>query len=173
MIRIQPASPDDAPPIARVVVDTWFAAHKGQVSDETFQQRRDEWGYTESEQGWRRTIQEADGVSAQVLVATDEDEIIAVAASEATGADCAEMGSLYVDFAHQRSGVGRRLLEATIEHYRSTGLSTLRVAVLATNRPARRFYENLGGRVSDTRVHEDGPEVVYTWGLTQIRRNGG
>ena len=158
--------------MARVMVDTWFAAHSQQVSARALQKRRDEWGYTESEQGWRRTIREADGVSAHILVATDEDEVIAVAASEVTGADCAELGALYVNAAHQRSGTGRRLLDATIHHYRDAGISLLRVAVLAANRPARQFYEEQGGRVSGSRDDEDGPEIVYAWDLVKVGRDG-
>jgi len=157
--------------MARVTVDTWFAAHKGQVSDESFQQRRDEWGYAESEQGWSRTIREADGVSAQMLVAADEGQAIAVAASEITGPDCAEVGSLYVAVPYQRSGIGRRLVEATIDHYRSLGISTLHVAVLTTNWPARRFYESLGGRDAGTRDDPDGLEIVYAWDLPEFDRN--
>ena len=152
------------------MVETWFATHKNQIPPEVCQKRRAEWGYAESEQGWRRTIQEADGGSTLLLVAVDEGEVIAVAASEATEASRVEVGSLYVDVAHQRSGTGRRLLEATMDHYRGTGVATLHVAVLATNRPARRFYERLGGRESGTRVHEDGPEVVYTWDLAEVLR---
>ena len=147
--------------MARVIVDTWFVAHKRQVSEESFQQRREEWGYKESEQGWRRTILEADGVSAQTLVATDEGKVIAVAASEVTGADCAEVGALYVDVSCQRSGIGRRLVEVTIDHYRSLGIATLHIAVLATNQPARRFYETQGGRNAGTRDDADGLEIVY------------
>ena len=168
MIEIRPASPDDAPAMARVVVDTWFAAHKGQVSAAAFQQRRDEWGYPESETGWRRTLREADGLSALMLVATDEGRVVAVAASDVTGADCAEVGTLYVNVPYQRSGIGRRLVAATIDHYRNRGISTLHIAVLAANRPARQFYEKLGGRISGSRDHEDGPEVVYEWDLAEV-----
>ena len=157
--------------MARVIVDAGFSAHKGQVSDEAFQQRGDEFGYTESEQGWSRTIQEAYGVSAQMLVATDEGRVIAVAGSEVTAADSAEVGALYVDLPYQRSGIGRRLVEATINHYRGLGISTLQIAVLATNRPAIRLYEHLGGRNAGTRDDPDGLEIVYAWDLTNIERN--
>jgi ribosomal protein S18 acetylase RimI-like enzyme len=167
MINLRRASPTDAPAMARVIVDTWFATHRQQVSAQVLQKRQDEWGYAESEQGWRRTIRDADGTSAQVLVATDEDRIVAIAASEVTGADCAELGALYVDVGHQRSGIGRRLLQAALDHYRNAGISTLHVAVLAENLTARQFYESLGGRFSGAREHEDGPEVVYTWDLVE------
>ncbi|MFT7652940.1 MAG: GNAT superfamily N-acetyltransferase [Limisphaerales bacterium] len=154
--------------MARVIVDTWFVAHKGHVSDEAFQQRRDGWGYAESEKGWRRTIREADGGSAQILVATDEDQVIAVAASEITATNCAEVGSLYVDVSYQRSGIGHRLVKAAIDHYRNLGISTLHIAVLAANGPARRFYESLGGRNWGTRDDPDGLEIVYALDLTIV-----
>lgn len=157
--------------MAHVIVDTWFIAHEGHVSDGTLRQRRDEWGYMESEQGWRRSIREADGVSTQALVATDEDQIVAVAASEVTEANCAEMGALYVDVRFQRSGIGRRLVEATIDHYQKLGISTLHIAVLAANRPARRFYENLGGRNSGTRNDPEGLEIVYAWDLAGLEQS--
>jgi ribosomal protein S18 acetylase RimI-like enzyme len=149
--------------MARVIVDTWFAAHEGQVPDEAFRQRRAEWGYAESEQGWQRSFREADGMNSFFLVATDDDQVVAVEASEVTGADRAEMGALYVGVPYQRSGIGRRLFEAAIDHYRGIGISTLHIAVLATNQPARKFYERLGGRASSTREGDEGLEIVYAW----------
>jgi GNAT superfamily N-acetyltransferase len=170
MITIRPASLSDAPAMARVTVDTWFAAHSAQVSPSVLQQRRDEWGYAESEKGWLRAIRDADGVSSLVVVANENDKVVAVAASTVTGASCAEVGALYVKVAHQRSGIGRKLLETIFDHYRDIGISLLHVAVLSENRPAREFYERLGGTISGTRLHQDGPEVVYSWDLVEIER---
>jgi GNAT superfamily N-acetyltransferase len=130
--------------------------------------RRDEWGYAESEKAWLRSIRDADGVSSLVVVANEKDEVVAVASSTVTGARRAEVGALYVRVAHQRSGIGRKLLETILDHYRDIGISLLHVAVLSANRPAREFYERLGGTVSGTRLHPDGPEVVYTWDLVGI-----
>lgn len=152
--------------MARVIVDTWFVAHKGHVPDAVFQQRRKEWGYKESEQGWRRTISEANGASTQILVAMDENHVIAVAANKVTGPDCAEIDVLYVSVPYQRSGIGRRLVEVAMDHYCMLGISTLHIAVLATNRKARRFYESLGGMNSGTRYDADDLEIVYAWSLS-------
>lgn len=169
MITIRPALLDDAPAMARVLVDTWFAAHQTQVSEEVFERRRNEWGYTESEMGWKRSIGEADGVAAQVLVATDDEQIIGTAAGESISASCAEVTALYVTVAHQRSGVGRNLLAAMINHYRAIGMPTLQVSVLAANHPARRFYERVGFQTSATRDHEDGRLIVYALDLSADR----
>jgi GNAT superfamily N-acetyltransferase len=43
--------------------------------------------------------------------------IIAVAACSVIAPDRAEVGALYVRQSHQRSGVGRMLLRAIIDHY--------------------------------------------------------
>lgn len=63
------------------------------------------------------------------------------------------------------------MLEAMIDHYRSLGISILRVAVLDANESARRFYESLGGRNSGKRHDPDGLEIVYTWDLANVERN--
>jgi GNAT superfamily N-acetyltransferase len=155
--------------MARVMVDTWFATHSAQVSPRALERRRKEWGYEESEQGWLRALATADGQTSLVLVGTDEGQIIAVAAAAPLTANSAEVSALYVDVPYQRLGVGRRLLERIIAHYRNCGRSTLHVATLAANRSAREFYEVLGGVVSGERDHDDGREVVYTWDLLGLR----
>ena len=164
-MEIRPATLDDAPEMARVIVDTWFAAHEGQVPDEKFQQRRNEWGYHESERGWRRLLREVG--KALVLVATDDDKVVAVAATEIAEPDIAETGALYVDVPYQRSGIGRRLVATIMAHYRNRGIARLQIAVLAANPPARRFYESLGGEKVGTRDDPEGLEIVYAWDLTE------
>lgn len=165
MIEIRPASLEDAPAMARVTVDTWFAAHRGQVSDDVWQNRRSQWGYAESEAGWRRTLAQAKEDADQMLVATDDGEVIAVCAAKRVDPSGAEVTVLYVDVGHQRAGLGRLMLEDVFRHWRGLGVSTLQIGVLDANGPARDFYEALGGRHVDTREHEDGPEVVYAWDL--------
>jgi ribosomal protein S18 acetylase RimI-like enzyme len=51
---------------------------------------------------------------------------------------------LAVSPAHQRRGLGRRLLLAVIEAARARGARRLTLHVLASNRDARRLYETLG-----------------------------
>ncbi len=164
MLEIRPAEAQDAPEMARVIVDTWFAAHEGQVSAERYEQRRASWGYAESAEAWQRAFAEANRLT-QLLVAISEGQLVAVLAAEASSDEEAEVGALYVDVPHQGSGVGRRLLETVMDNYRRHGVRRLVIAVLATNHPARRFYERMGGVSAGTREDPDGLEMLYTWDL--------
>ena len=54
--------------------------------------------------------------------------------------------SLYVDLAHRRSGLGRRLLEAALQWGKGRDCVDAQLNSLAGN-PARRLYESLGFNV--------------------------
>jgi ribosomal protein S18 acetylase RimI-like enzyme len=157
--------------MARVMVDTWFATHNDQISEEALRQRRNEWGYTQSEQGWRRAIRQANGETEKVLIATHESQVVAVTTWKLASPDRAEVTTLYVDVAHQRSGIGSRLVDMAIGHFSNLGVPALHIAVLATNNPARSFYESQGGRICGTREHTEGQEVVYAWKLNDMQQD--
>jgi len=172
---IRTATLADAPGMAQVMVDTWLAAHHGQVPDEQWQRRRAEWTYAESERGWRRSLAEIEaGNNPQGCV------YVAVAASgEVVGVtvgcpaeldllpNAAEVSVLYVRPTYQGQGLGRRLVQQVAAHQATLGKRALLISCLATNAPARRFYEALGGRVIGTHETEDygfrEPQVVYGW----------
>lgn len=165
----------DAPMMAQVMVDTWFAAHRGQVPNEQWQRRREDWSYADSERSWRRFLAEiADGSNTQecVYVAVyDEGEVVGVALGCPAELDllpnAAEVSALYVHPTAQGQGLGRRLVQAVAAHQANLGRQALMISVLTTNAPARRFYEALGGQLIGTRETEDygfpEPQVVYGW----------
>lgn len=173
--HIRLAQPADAPALARVMVDTWLAAHRGQVPEEQWQRRREEWTYDVSEQGWRRLLAEiADGSNTQECIyvaATEAGEVVGVAVGCPAALDllpnAAEVSALYVHPAAQGQGLGRGLVRAVAAHQAQLGRQALMISVLTTNAPARRFYEALGGQVIGTRQTEDygfpEPQVVYGW----------
>jgi ribosomal-protein-alanine N-acetyltransferase len=61
-------------------------------------------------------------------------------------ADEAELGDLAVDPGYQRRGIGRLLLEASIETARARGSRTLYLEVRESNAAARALYESRGFR---------------------------
>lgn len=172
---IRSATMTDALGMGRVMVDTWLAAHRGQVPDGQWQRRREDWSYADSERSWRSLLAEiADGSNTEdcVYVAVrDEGEVIGVAVGCPAELDllpnAAEVSALYVHPTAQGQGLGRRLVRAVAAHQANLGRQAFMISVLTTNAPARRFYEAIGGQLIGAHETEDyvfpEPQVVYGW----------
>jgi ribosomal protein S18 acetylase RimI-like enzyme len=72
-----------------------------------------------------------------------------------------EVKNTAVDPAHQRSGFGRALVEAAIEHARQDGRSTLVVATAAADIGNLRFYQRMGFRLRSVERDVFTPEAGY------------
>lgn len=59
-MEVRAAVPADAPALGRVMVATWLTAHRGQVPDEAWQKRVDEWTPQVSARGWERLLNEVE-----------------------------------------------------------------------------------------------------------------
>jgi ribosomal protein S18 acetylase RimI-like enzyme len=175
---VRVARVEDAPGMARVMVDTFLSAHRGQMPEEAWRKRREEWTYEVSENSWARKLREIEDDRPQecIYVALDDAGDVAGLAvggpPRADGPeDTGEIHMLYVRESHQRRGLGRLLVQAVAAHLAQMGRHQLLIGCLAANAPARRFYEALGGRlVGEREYDEDGvmlPEVVYGWPDTQ------
>ena len=174
-MRIRVATIEDAPALARVIVDTGRAAHRGQVPDEVLLKPALAEAYAESERNWLRSLQEiAHGVNPLEQIYVAEDEAGAVAGLAMGGPpkqeilpNSGEVYVLYVSAQQQQRGLGRALVQAVATHLSQMGMSALLSGCLATNTPARRFYAAMGGRVvAEREFDHDGvllPEVVYGW----------
>jgi len=169
---IRLAHVEDAPAMAKVMVDTYLAAHRDQMPEEAWQKRKNEWTYEASEQGWTRTLT---GIAAGVdptciyVAVAELDEIVGLAVGHPTESDAqiGEIGLLYVRDSYQGQGLGRRLVQTVAAHFAKMGIKALHISVLAANTPARRFYEAIGRRVVSERMFdEEGfllPVMVYGW----------
>ena len=173
-IQIRHANVADAPDMGKVLVDTWLSAHYGQVSEEQWNRRRNEWTYDVSENGWRRLLEEiASGENDQdcVFVAVADDEVVGVVVGSQSELNmlenAAEVSAVYVSPDCQGQGLGRRLIEAVAAHQARLGRDALIICALTTNTPARRFYEALSGQLIGTHETEDygftEMQVVYGW----------
>jgi GNAT superfamily N-acetyltransferase len=175
LIRV--AREADAAAMAHVMVDTYMAAHRDQMSPEAWAKRAQEWTYADSEQGWARELRAiAADASPQecIYVAEADGELVGLAMGGPAKTEglphTGEIYALYVLARHQGRGLGRRLVQAVAAHLAQLGMTALHIGCLAANAPGRRFYESLGGHVVDERlVDEEGfmlPEVVYGWADT-------
>ncbi|MEZ4708925.1 MAG: GNAT family N-acetyltransferase [Caldilineaceae bacterium] len=190
IIIIRPARTTDADAMGRVMVDTYLAAHRGQMPDKAWQKRKDEWTPDVSARSWRGYLQGmADGEDPDdcVYVAEVEDAdkaylqltggrdaplhvvglVTAHPAKEDWLSNAGEIGAIYVLESCHGLGIGRKLMQAAAAHMQGRGRAALQVGVLAKNAPARNFYAALGGTpVGERQFDEEGfllPEIVYGW----------
>jgi ribosomal protein S18 acetylase RimI-like enzyme len=174
-MRVREAVVADAPAMGRVMVEAWLTGHHGQMPEEAWQKRRDEWTPEISAGAWERDLLERDatpGSREVYLIEVDDNEglvgiLFGLPANDGASREVAEIAALYVLPEMQGRGVGRQLLRAAADRFMELGLSTLNIAVLSTNEPARGFYEALGGTdVGERTFDEEGhllAERVYSW----------
>ena len=139
---IRSATVGDAPAIARVHVASWLSTYRGLLPDD-FLESLSETNYTER---WKRVITEG---ASKVVVAEDGSDVVGFASGgrERAGEQGfeGELYAIYVLDNAQRRGLGRELVRSIVDSLRELGLTNMIIWVLRDNRPARDFYERLGG----------------------------
>jgi ribosomal protein S18 acetylase RimI-like enzyme len=176
---IRAAELTDAPAMGRVMVETYLRAHKGQVPEEAWRKRKQEWTPEVSAHAWEQTLLELrDDPDTRecIYVAVDTEgqgahKIIGVAMGGPSGVmgweHAGDIYVLYVHFDYHRRGVGRFLLQAAFDHLRQVGMDTVIIRSLTNNDPANRFYEALGGQLAGEIEGEDSGyrivERIYSW----------
>ena len=174
-VGTRPAVGADADQMGLVMVESFLAAHRGQMPEAAYRKRVAEWTPEVSAQAWGRALAElADGRAQRDVLLVAEDDggrllgiVSGGAAEEELSTGAAEIGALYVSPVRQREGIGRSLLRAAAAGLAEHGFTELRISVLTANLPARAFYEAMGGRaVGEGTVDEEGyllPITVYGW----------
>jgi ribosomal protein S18 acetylase RimI-like enzyme len=168
MTTIRPATPDDAPAIAQVHVETWRSAYRGIVPAAhlaalSTRQRTDR---------WTEILRKPDQIT--FVAETPERGVVGFANGgperETTDPRRAELYALYVLPDQHRRAIGRRLTAALARWLADTNFESLTVWVLEEN-PSRRFYERLGGTLAGRKEIEIAGrtlgEVAYEW--TDVR----
>jgi GNAT superfamily N-acetyltransferase len=144
--RVRPGAPADVDAIADLAVRSWREGFRGIVPDEI-----------DPEAAWR-----PDRIEARLAGRVDDGSGILVAErgervagfvlygpcrDDDASAAMGEVWALYVDPDHWRAGVGRALVDASLEQLRATGFAEGAVWTLAESPRNLRFYEALGFRL--------------------------
>jgi len=166
---IRKATRADAHGIARVHIDAWRTTYQGIVPERHLAALSME----ERVPRWERILITAGPEGERVCVAVDPTGGVVGFASGGPERDGdphyrGELYSMYILAAHQRRGIGRRLVAEVTDHILRTGFSTMLVWALAANAGMRGFCEALGGVLLEpSKVVEIGgatlPEVAYGW----------
>jgi [ribosomal protein S18]-alanine N-acetyltransferase len=97
-------------------------------------------GWSWSPERVARSLQDKNTVT---LIATEHGHVVAFAITF-FGDEHAHLSLLAVRPAHQRQGIGRRMMEWIVRSARVAGTATLHLELRARNQGARRFYRSLG-----------------------------
>ena len=145
-LALRPATVADAPGIARVRVESWRRTYRGMIPDAYL----DGMQVDASTALWERVLS-AESAAACVHVVAHDDDIVGFAAGNRLAEPRydldAELTAVYVRPDFQRAGLGHRLVGAVVDAQRAQGATGMIVWTIAGNKPARAFYEQLGGRL--------------------------
>ena len=130
--EIRKAAPDDIPKIVHLLKET-IADVYGPVLPECALKP-----WTEGDQ----LILDVNNAWQKMVVAEKERKIVAVAA----GFDDL-VGLIWVHLAHQRKGLGGRLLDIVEAEIKGSGYATAKLACFSANEGALRFYQDNGWKI--------------------------
>lgn len=163
---IRPATPADAPGIARVHVQAWRETYRGILPDDFLEAMSVE----RRENYWRRVLAPP-ATRTQVYVAdADDGGVVGFVAGGPERNDIAgydgEIYAIYLLKAYHGRGMGRQLFDRAMAGLAAAGYAAVGLWVLENN-PTRGFYEHLGGQPAGrqyTKIGDsDYPEVAYGW----------
>lgn len=141
--KIRAATIEDAAAIARVVVETWQAAYRGQIPDSHLEglniAERTVFFEKELSRGFGHFLvaEEAGEVVGQCCVSPSRDQ-------DAENGKVAEIIAIYVLPAFSGRGIGTALCRWAKETALKRGFKEMTLWTLDSNAPARRFYEARG-----------------------------
>ena len=144
---VRHARSGDGAGIARIHIETWQWAYRGQLPDEFLAglsddlERRTAW--------WERQIADAPNRRVMQLVAEDDEGIVGFATCGPSEGEDADpwIGQVYAIYVHPRGwdrGFGRQLFARAADVLRPLGYREAVLWVLETNARARHFYEIAG-----------------------------
>ena len=137
-IAVRAATADDVPAIARIHVDAWRAAYRGQIPDSYL----DALSVEERARMWSGAL--ARPAPTKLMVTEPLTGFCFYGPSRDKEDGVAEMYALYVQPDCWRQGAGRLLCEHALADARERECAAVSLWVLKTNQRARSFYERMG-----------------------------
>lgn len=142
---IRPAEPRDVPAIKRVAEHAWNEVYDDVLQQDTIDAALAEWYANEL---LLEHVQDSD---VSFFVTEAERTLTGYVSGGQNEFGHGEVGAIYVDPDHWRTGTGSRLLEYFEDHGRAEGWNTMQIRVVAGNDVARPFYEKHGYEVEETK----------------------
>lgn len=163
---IRRAIEEDADRIAFVRITGWKQSYAG-LMPEALLSRLDMAGDAERV---RMVLSDPNNHSLRFVVELDNIIVGMSACGRARGEESPNRGEVFAIYLldeAKRKGIGQAFMREMAAAMAANGLESLQVSVLENNRPARFFYEKLGGKLQKSGVFRyegyELPDVTYVW----------
>jgi ribosomal protein S18 acetylase RimI-like enzyme len=156
---------DDVPAMAALHVKCWQQAYRGIFPDSVLNNLSVE----KRVEGWTRTLNDPHVFSPAAQVGGVWCGFMHCGPTRQKYGE-GEVYGIYVDSTQYRRGVGRRLMTLASDNLSGRGYRSFVLCVVENNHRARRFYETMGGTLTDEKLSFtlegiDYPEVMYEFKL--------
>ena len=160
-MEIRKEKREDVFDIAHIVTVEWNSTYRGIVSDSELQRLRE----TEEERA-KKAYDEFDEKNNKCFVAVIDNKVVGFASYGVTDdpdfENTAELRALYVLDDYHGLGIGRKLVNATIEEFKKQGFNKMIICCLKGN-PFNEFYKHIGGKYVKDGVYKrlNLPDNIY------------
>ena len=160
-MEIRKEKREDVFDIAHIVTVEWNSTYRGIVSDSELQRLRE----TEEERA-KKAYDEFDEKNNKCFVAVIDNKVVGFASYGVTDdpdfENTAELRALYVLDDYHGLGIGRKLVNATIEEFKKQGFNKMIICCLKGN-PFNEFYKHIGGKYFKDGVYKrlNLPDNIY------------
>ena len=168
-MSVRNATVADAKEIAQINIAGWKRAYRGLLADELIDS-------LSIEEGIPRQQAILSPSSEDYFVFEEEGKVLwfcvfgSSRLEEFPQVDC-ELLAIYVEPSEKGRGIGRQLIQATLEELNKRGKKTMLVQVLAENHPSVAFYKKLGGvEVGRTKFAEKYPQFVLAFDIEESEK---
>jgi ribosomal protein S18 acetylase RimI-like enzyme len=143
-LTVRESSTDDIPSLAKIQVETWQYAYKGQLPDDFLKSLSVE----EKQKKWTE-IPSHPLPKAKVFVGVADHRIVGYCTMGASRDDDAgntvgELMAIYTDTDFMNQGIGSALMAEGLAYLKATGFKQATLWVLTSNQKTRHFYEHKG-----------------------------
>jgi len=144
---IRQAKEEDVRQIAEIVIEDWQIAYRGIMDSHFLDSLSVQQEYDKDIRRYR-----------EYVVAADKDEVLGFAWNQFIddeAADC-EIIALYVRYSKRKNGIGKALMQYSMDYFRESGKKAMIIWCLKDNHESRKFYEKMGGIVYKDSIHRWG-----------------
>lgn len=153
-IVIRNIKEEDIPSIVDITINSWKKAYKGIIDDNVLNSMNRQEKMEKLRKSYKKD---------RYIVAEINEEIVGFCryidnnsyTPNILEIDC-EIVALYVKPIFKYNGIGTKMVQFVINEFRNEGKTKMIIWCLKDNKPSRKFYTKMGGKIMKEKVYEKG-----------------